>query len=1051
MSTPSDGIKDDIRTTIIADTGIPAGTLLANRFFIHEELGQGGQAHVYRAHDEITDKTIAIKVLARRTELSESAIQRLRDELLAARRISDPNIIRVHEFYRDEAYVFYTMDYIAGQTLAQRLQENVSMPDAERWFHQIIAGVQACHREQVIHGDLKPANLLIDTSNNLVIADFGISAVHGDSYTRGSGTDGYRAPEIDEGEAISNAVDIYALGKVIQRILNAVPRHGTRTHLWRLRWLKLAKRMLNENPENRSSLTKIVRKTTVTGSRRHIAMAALVVLLLFLATIYQHYSNGTGPELLVEPNHSVAPARIAFVHTPDAPDAERIVQMLSLTYTEKNKFSVISPTRVNNLVLQLGLNPFQQARDRERLATLLNVSTLIFVASFNDSDGASDYVQVYVSHYPENQPMGVEAFALQRGVLTAFQQIQSHLVIHLDNVSGGKTSDVLNAELAELVIQIQNAESHEQVERLQRDHQAQYQQSTAFWFALAQWANLAGLDDKADYYLSMLFETTAENTANYWVLRGRVLEAQLSGDLDSAALALDRLLEVYPSRPILLEQRAMIAQQLDDVSLAEQLLEAALSIDPNSGNLWFELGRLRINQGDIQSSIHHELAQGLIRFRQQEDLFGQGIILNALGVAYLRIGDLLASQNYFEQALKVRTANEDFMGQAVTLSNLANVLAIMQKYVEADLQLEKAAEIFATLNDHRGTAQVLNERGYLAEEQGKYDAALRYFRGALDLRIRYSSTEEQAETINNVAFVYFLSGDFSQADIFWRQANTLFDRIDHESGKLRTELQLANLHLHRGEYQMATRILAKVSNYIGDNRPIEQAFLNFVFSRRNFGLGNLDAALSNVVQAIEYASAIQDNRAIIENLLWKLEMCFWIADAGCFLREQEHLNSLQDGFTREQEIVFAWLNWSYNHATKTDNAVAEGKRLRESLNDINLPLHTEMKMRLLLWEFMPKAIDLEEKEALMAVVLPSYYQEHLHVNYLAARDGLQSSEALVRVLAQYPKHWRNHIFIQETPNSDTKVRLAKTEWLGSLEEEQAQRYSCWFYKECGSE
>lgn len=1046
---PNDGIQDDILTTVIADTGILAGTLLADRFLIEEELGRGGQASVYRAHDQVTDKIIAIKVLARRTELSETAIQQLRDELLAARKISATNIIRVHEFYRDADYVFYTMDYIAGETLADRLSGKVTMADAERWLQQLLSGIQACHRGQIIHGDIKPANLLINERHDLIVADFGISAVHGAAVNRGSGSVGYRAPELDDGENASPAVDIYALGKVIERVVNAVPKQGLRVQLWRLRWLKRAQKMLEIRPEKRPTLAAVIQQTSAASPWRSSILVALAVLLVGAVVLQQTYRDREPPA--AAPADLSEATRIAFVKTAGSGDADRIVQMLSVTYSGEKELSVMYAKRVDELVEQLGLKPFQSDRDRQRLAALLNVTTLVFIETSVTEDSSGDHVQVYLHDYPVNQIVGVATFSLANGVLSTYQEIYEHLGNYLTVHKYATSSDALSADLASVVVQIQAAESFEQIEQLQLQHQQDYQNLAAFWFALAQGASSFEENEKAHALLEQLFTHSASEGASYWILQGRVLEANLHGDLESAAAALDALLMMYPNRPIILEQRAAIAQQMDDVALAEQLLENALKIDPNSGNLWFELGRLRINQGDIQGAIHHELAQGLIRYRQQEDLFGQGTILNALGVAYFRLGNDSEARSYFEQALTVRKENNDLAGQAVTLGNLANVLAIQQEYAAADMQLQKAADIFAQLNDHRGTAQVMNVRGYLAEEQGIYESAVRYFRSALDLRMRYGSTEEQAETINNVAFVYFLSGDFSQADIFWRQANTLFSRIDHQSGRLRTELQLANLHLHRGEYQTATRMLANVSNDIDENRPIEQAFLNFLFSMRNFGLGNIDAAMSNAALAIEQAVSIQDYRAIIENSLWKLEMCFWLADVECFLTTQEQLKTFQDAFTREQSVVFAWLSWSYQHVTENSTAASEQQVLKNALNDTNLPLHTELKIRLALWELAPEALSIADKEALLHAIRPSFYKEYLHVHYLAVRDGLKDSDELERVLEQFPDHWRNHLFMQQTNRATNQNAESKLVWLSSLSAEHAERYRCWFYMECEGE
>lgn len=1048
-SSPSGGSQDDLPTTVGAEIELIPGQVLADRFVIEAALGQGGQAQVYQAHDQITENTLAIKILGRRSELSEIAIERLRDELLVARKVSDPHVIRVHEFYRGSDYVFYTMDYVAGETLATRLQRPLDCSLAQRWIVQLVSALKACHRAEIVHGDIKPGNLLINTNNDLILADFGISAREYAGYMQETGSGHYRAPESLAGEPVTRAVDVYALGRVIQRLLGVVKTKSWSERLWYWHWQRQVQKLLCEDPKRRLGLPQLRLAPQTPSMGQAVSALAAVLVVVFGWYLLQSASVSTPKtELPIAVDSMPVVHRIAVVHTSSTAQSSQIAAIAALKFAAEPQVVLTSEARVQQLINQLQLKPHEHSRDRQRLASLLNVEVLVFLEPMLHGNEEHDYLQVYLSRHPDNQLFGVTEIEVSQGPLRALEQFIEHVQQQLALTLPTNTPDLqLSASLAQLMVQVQQLDSIEQLIVTEREFVSDFASEPAFWYALAQSAYELGDDTEAQRYVQALQQTQSEQQHSYWLLLGRVLEGELQQDFSAAAAALDRLLAHYPGRPELLERRADLALILDDVDYAEMLLEQSLEIDPNSGYRWFALGRLRINLGDIQSAIHHELAQGLIRFQQQEDLAGQGVVLNAFGVAYLRLGNLELAQQYFSAAVDVRQQAEDLAGQAVSLSNLANVLAILQKYNEADERLHEAMTIFTTLQDFRGRAQVLNERGYLAEEQGLYPQALQYFRQALDLRVRYGSTEEQAETISNVAFVYFLSGDYSQADVFLRQAYTLFERIGLQSGMLRMDLQLAHLHLFRGEYQTATRILARVSEQVGDHRPIEKAFLYFLLSQRNFGLGHFEGAFEHVQVALETARGIGDFRAVVENHLWYLEMCFWLANLDCYAANHSELVNLQNEFTAEQATVWEWLNALVTYLNSGREDLTTLVAVQERATQVHLPIQTELKIQLSLWEFAPEIMTTEMRQSLLLQVRPAYYKDYLHLHYLAVRDGLKDAIELEQAITQHQGHWRNHLFLRATSTGSTQS------WsqLDALPTAQAERYRCWFFRECNSE
>jgi serine/threonine protein kinase len=144
-----------------------AGDTLAGRFKILEPVGRGGMGEVYRAEDRELGEAVALKTLRPRLRNDASVAARFRDEIRLARKIAHPNVCRIFDLFTETRnsgeIVFFTMEFIAGETLAARLAGSGPLPAeaALAFARQIAAGLDAAHRMGIVHRDLKPANILL--------------------------------------------------------------------------------------------------------------------------------------------------------------------------------------------------------------------------------------------------------------------------------------------------------------------------------------------------------------------------------------------------------------------------------------------------------------------------------------------------------------------------------------------------------------------------------------------------------------------------------------------------------------------------------------------------------------------------------------------------------------------------------------------------------------------------------------------------------------------------------------------------------------------------
>jgi eukaryotic-like serine/threonine-protein kinase len=201
------------------------GELFASRYEIQSVLGRGGMGVVYRALDRDLDDLVAIKTL-RSDALSAdpTLLDRFKQEIKLARRITHPNILRTHDLGEANGLRYLSMEYIKGITLKHLVESDQVLPTpvALRIAKQMCAGLAAAHEAGVIHRDIKPQNILIEPSGGLKIMDFGIARLTEDRGMTATGTvigtPDYMSPEQARGLPLDFRSDIYSTGVVLYEL-----------------------------------------------------------------------------------------------------------------------------------------------------------------------------------------------------------------------------------------------------------------------------------------------------------------------------------------------------------------------------------------------------------------------------------------------------------------------------------------------------------------------------------------------------------------------------------------------------------------------------------------------------------------------------------------------------------------------------------------------------------------------------------------------------------------------------------------------------------------
>jgi len=209
------------------------GTLYAGRYEVIEELGRGGMGKVYKVLDKEIQEEVALKLLNPEIAADEKTIERFRNELKYARRITHRNVCRMHDINREKEAYFITMEYVPGEDLKTVIKRTGSLPEDEAVpiAGQVCEGLMEAHRLGVVHRDLKPQNIMIDRDGNVRIMDFGIArSLAAKGVTEAGmiiGTPDYMSPEQVEGMEADARSDIYALGATLyEMVTGRVPFEG---------------------------------------------------------------------------------------------------------------------------------------------------------------------------------------------------------------------------------------------------------------------------------------------------------------------------------------------------------------------------------------------------------------------------------------------------------------------------------------------------------------------------------------------------------------------------------------------------------------------------------------------------------------------------------------------------------------------------------------------------------------------------------------------------------------------------------------------------------
>lgn len=241
--------------------------MIADRYSLDREIGRGGMGAVWLGHDTVLGRDVALKRIGLMPGVTTPDAQRAEREARLAAMLNHPHVVAVFDLVEDGDHTWLVMEYVAGESLSQRLTREGALPVGVviPFFRQCADALLEAHQAGIVHRDVKPSNIMVTTSGDAKLADFGIARATADaSLTQTglvTGSPAYLAPEVASGQQATSASDVWSLGATLFHALSGAPPYDVGDNL-----MGALYRIVHEEPPrlaNAGSLATLLEHTMV--------------------------------------------------------------------------------------------------------------------------------------------------------------------------------------------------------------------------------------------------------------------------------------------------------------------------------------------------------------------------------------------------------------------------------------------------------------------------------------------------------------------------------------------------------------------------------------------------------------------------------------------------------------------------------------------------------------------------------------------------------------------------------------------------------------------
>jgi tetratricopeptide (TPR) repeat protein len=923
----------------ISASELRVGEMLGSRFRIDGLLGVGGMGVVYRARDLSLDIDVALKLLRPELARRPGALDRFRGELLLARQVSSPHVVRIHDIAEHDGRWFISMDFIDGESLEGYRDRVGKIPQegALAIMHGLLDGLAAAHTRGVIHRDLKPANVLLDKAGHPYITDFGVARSLGATGMTQSGiivgTPEYLSPEQARGEPADARSDLYTAGLILYEMLTgALPFSGgtpAETVIQRIvrpppslakarpdlpRWLHaFCDRSLKVQPSHRFQSAKDALRALET---KRVPRPPVNRRLVFVATLLLVGAAIGGGYLWQHPlpiREILAPAipatpRVAVLpFTAPAGDAglDAVARALEAHAHEWLRsdaaIAVVPRARVRNALARTApdLDGAALQKQLPDVARAANATRILAGDVKRNGNGlALDLTwSVPSSATPPRQIVlkGADAAALFAAYTAAFAQ-----KLRDDGVRVAAPPPLGAAALPAFGRGLLALDANDPDKAATELAAAADVQPPSALVA----SRLLDAEEAAqqDLPAQNTRDAALKTFANDPSPAARSLRARASDAASDDGLA--QALKDFPHDPELVLDRAKALEAAGEGEQAIALMKEYVKTDDQDERAWFQLGHTSILQGDVQPAVDDYLVRALVLSSRAGDLAAEAETRNAQGYGFERLGQLDYAIEQYTRAAAIREKLGDKRGLVKSLRNLAIAEAVKGDRAAASANLDKVKALLEGMGDRASLADLYNDRGVVAEEQGDFNEALALYREALAIRRELDAPVGLAESLNNVGFASYQLGQFDNAEVYWQQALALYQKLDDKNRQIGITQDLGLLDLARGHFSAAReRMESSLATAEASQLVEESAVAHTNLAELALAEGNYADAATHAARAEDAFRRRSDRRGEIETNL--LEARIALA-TGTFAAADKALAAIPDdpGTAKEQRAAY---------------------------------------------------------------------------------------------------------------------------------------------------